>query len=86
MTGENKLPMDDDQYLCSNTRMDRIPRSQPQTEPLHLSGVWRMETTEQADALLAGTAAGFVYRREGHPNATSLAEALRVVQIGRAHV
>ncbi len=57
----------------------RIPRSQPQTEPLHLSGVWRMETTEQADALLAGKADGFVYRREGHPNATSLAEALRVV-------
>ena len=79
MTGENKLPMDDDRYLCSDTRMDRTPRSQPQTEPLHLSGVWRMETTEQADALLAGTAAGFVYRREGHPNATSLAEALRVV-------
>ena len=57
----------------------RIPRSQPQTEPLHLSGVWRMETTEQADALLAGKAEGFDYRREGHPNATSLAEALRVV-------
>ena len=38
-----------------------------------------MESTEQADALLAGTAPGFVYRREGHPNATSLAEALRVV-------
>ena len=57
----------------------RNPRSQPQTEPLHLSGVWRMETTEQADALLSGKSEGFVYRREGHPNATSLAEALRVV-------
>jgi len=38
-----------------------------------------METTAQADALLAGTASGFVYRRDGHPNATSLAQALRVV-------
>lgn len=56
-----------------------FPVSIPQTEPLHLSGVWRLDSTEQADALLAGTEPGYVYRRDGHPNATSLAETLRVL-------
>jgi cystathionine beta-lyase/cystathionine gamma-synthase len=56
-----------------------FPASIPQTEPLHLSGVWRLDSTEQADALLAGTEPGYVYRRDGHPNASSLAEALRVL-------
>ena len=79
MTGNNKPPLDDVRYQHPEQPIARFPKSLPQTEPLHLSGVWRMESTEQADALLAGTAPGFVYRREGHPNATSLAEALRVV-------
>ena len=78
MNGKNKPPHKDVRYHPDPAN-STFPTSQPQTEPLHLSGVWRMETTEQADALLAGTASGFVYRREGHPNATSLAEALRVV-------
>ncbi len=38
-----------------------------------------MDSTEQAAALLAGSESGYVYRREGHPNASSLAEALRVL-------
>ena len=63
--------------------MDNVPpeqrESKPQTEALHLSGVWRMDSTKQADALLAGTVPGYVYRREGHPNASSLAESLRVL-------
>lgn len=79
MNGKNKPPHDDVRYQDLDPVNSSFPKSQPQTEPLHLSGVWRMESTEQADALLAGTAPGFVYRREGHPNATSLAEALRVV-------
>ncbi len=78
MTGKNKPPLDDVRYQHPEP-FHRFPKSQPQTEPLHLSGVWRMESTEQADALLAGSASGFVYRREGHPNASSLAESLRVV-------
>ena len=56
-----------------------FPVSKPQTEPLHLSGVWRMESIEQADALLAGTTPGYIYRREGHPNASTLAESLRIL-------
>ena len=79
MTGKNKPPLDDVRYQHPDQGIGWFPKSQPQTEPLHLSGVWRMESTEQADSLLAGTSPGFVYRREGHPNASSLAEALRIV-------
>ena len=79
MTGKNKPPLDDVRYQHPDQAIARFSMSQPQTEPLHLSGVWRMESTEQADAILSGTSPGFVYRREGHPNASSLAEALRVV-------
>ena len=79
MTGKSKAPLDDVRYQHPDTLLARFPKSEPQTEPLHLSGVWRMESTEQADALLAGTASGYVYRRDGHPNATSLAESLRVL-------
>ncbi len=86
MTGKNKTPLDDVRYQHPDPVISRFPKSQPQTAPLHLSGVWRMESTEQADALLAGTAPGFVYRREGHPNATSLAEALRVVHAAEESV
>ena len=79
MTEKSKPPHDDLRYQHPDPVNSPFPKSQPQTQPLHLSGVWRMESTKQADALLAGTAPGFVYRRDGHPNATSLAEALRVV-------
>jgi cystathionine beta-lyase/cystathionine gamma-synthase len=57
----------------------RFPPGVPQTEPIHLSGAWIMESTEQADALLGGAVPGFVYRRDGHPNAASLADALRIM-------
>lgn len=78
MPDKKKQPLDDVRYQHhAATSENRFPKAKPQTEPLQLSGVWRMESTEQADALLGGTAPGFAYRREGHPNATSLADALR---------
>jgi cystathionine beta-lyase/cystathionine gamma-synthase len=51
--------------------------AKPQNEPIQLTGVWRMESTAQADAILGGTSEGFVYRRNGHPNADTLTAALR---------
>lgn len=46
----------------------------PHAPPLYLSSVFRCEDPAQADALLAGKEAGFVYSRDGHPNAVMLAE------------
>lgn len=54
--------------------------TQPLSAPLALSSVYRCADPAQADALLGGEAAGYVYRRDGHPNADLLAE-----QVGRLH-
>jgi cystathionine beta-lyase/cystathionine gamma-synthase len=78
MTQKHNEPSPDiSQHHATAEASLRIPQGVPQTEPIHLSGAWIMESTEQADALLAGTEPGFVYRRDGHPNAASLAETLR---------
>jgi cystathionine beta-lyase/cystathionine gamma-synthase len=46
--------------------------ARPLVEPIELTGVWEMESIESADRLLGQSGSGFVYRRDGHPNATSL--------------
>ncbi|MGD9647289.1 MAG: PLP-dependent aspartate aminotransferase family protein [Pirellulales bacterium] len=51
--------------------------TQPLAAPLALSSVYRCADPQQADALLGGDAAGYVYRRDGHPNADVLAEQCR---------
>ena len=46
----------------------------PSTPPLIPAAVWQCHDIAQADALLAGSLPGFVYQRDGHPNAAWLAE------------
>jgi len=78
MPGQRNLPSDDSPNQQPETIQKLLfPKSKPQSEPIHLTGVWRMESTEQADSLLAGTHHDYVYRREGHPNASSISDALR---------
>lgn len=57
----------------------RVPVSPtaPHAPPLYLSSVYECLDPEQADALLGGRAAGYVYARDGHPNADLLAEKCR---------
>ncbi|XZE22519.1 trans-sulfuration enzyme family protein [Pirellulaceae bacterium SH449] len=49
----------------------------PISEPIQLSGVWEMDSIDQADGILGRQTEGFVYRRDGHPNAASLEQTLR---------
>lgn len=51
----------------------------PHTPPIHLSSVWACDSPAQADAILGGSQSGFVYARDGNPNACELAEACRVL-------
>ena len=46
--------------------------TQPHSPPLVTSSVWRCESTQQADQLLQGELPGYVYQRDGHPNADLL--------------
>jgi cystathionine beta-lyase/cystathionine gamma-synthase len=45
----------------------------PHNLPLYLSSVWECRDPQQADDILGGRQSGYVYRRDGHPNADALA-------------
>jgi cystathionine beta-lyase/cystathionine gamma-synthase len=63
--------------LCP--RPDRLPPqpTEPLAAPIFLSAVYRCDDPAQADSLLAGKETGFVYSRDGHPNAELLSEKCR---------
>jgi len=45
---------------------------EPLTEPIALSSVYRFEDLDQVDGVWDGRRPGYIYRRFGHPNATTL--------------
>lgn len=47
--------------------------TRPHSTPLFFSSVWECDGTEQANRLLEGSEPGYVYQRDGHPNADVLA-------------
>ncbi len=47
--------------------------SQPLVPPLSLSVVWTLASLDQVDDIYEGRAPGYIYARDGHPNATQLA-------------
>ena len=51
----------------------------PAVPPIVPAAVWECESTEHADALLSHAAPGYVYQRDGHPNADWLAEHIRLL-------
>lgn len=65
--------------LCP--RPDRLPPqpTEPLSPPIFLSAVYRCDDPAQADSLLAGKQAGYVYSRDGHPNADLLSEKCRLL-------
>lgn len=69
--------MENPDDLCP--RPPRLPEqaTAPHSPPIYLSSVYECRDPEQADALLAGREQGYVYARDGHPNADMLAEQCR---------
>jgi cystathionine beta-lyase/cystathionine gamma-synthase len=53
--------------------------TRPLAPPIYPTSVWGCDSPQQADALLAGREAGYVYQRDGHPNAYLLAEKLKLL-------
>src|SRR5439155_12601592 len=47
--------------------------------PIFPASVWECESPQQADSLLSGRELGYVYQRDGHPNAYLLAEKLKAL-------
>lgn len=57
-------------------RSIKLPTA-PHAPPIYLSSVYECRDPAQADALLGGREPGYVYARDGHPNADMLAEKCR---------
>jgi cystathionine beta-lyase/cystathionine gamma-synthase len=49
----------------------------PHAPPIWPTSVWACESPQQADEMLGGKLPGYVYQRDGHPNAYLLAEKCR---------
>ncbi len=59
--------------LCARPASDPPSRTAPLAHALQLSAVYRVEGLDQIDALYRGEESGFIYARDGHPNAAQLA-------------
>ncbi|MCA9270679.1 MAG: PLP-dependent transferase, partial [Planctomycetales bacterium] len=62
--------------ICPRPARAPAGATHPHAPPIHLASVYACESPQQAQSLLAGEAAGFVYQRDGHPNAHMLADKL----------
>jgi cystathionine beta-lyase/cystathionine gamma-synthase len=49
----------------------------PHSPPIYPASVWECESPQQADEVLGGKTPGYVYQRDGHPNADLLAAKCR---------
>lgn len=77
MTAENRPFRPDD--VCP--RPDEFPPmpTEPLVAPIYPAAVYRCDAPSQADRLLGGAEAGYVYSRDRHPNADLLAEKIRTL-------
>ncbi len=60
--------------LCPRPQTLPPQPTQPLATPIYTSSVYRCQDPRQAQALLAGELPGYVYSRDGHPNADLLAD------------
>src|SRR5262249_43445752 len=70
--------------LCARAPAPARSTSRPLTPPLDLSVVYCPADLEHVDALSDGKAEGFIYARDGHPNAAQLAEKMARLAGGEA--
>src|SRR4051812_48125973 len=65
---------------CARTP-DEVPSATAPLAPsIHLSAVYRIAGLDQVDALYDGQEAGFIYARDGHPNAAQLAAKIAALE------
>jgi cystathionine beta-lyase/cystathionine gamma-synthase len=70
--------------LCARAPRPAISSSRPLVPPIDMSVVYCPDDLDHVDALSVGTARGFIYARDGHPNAAQLAEKLARLEGGEA--
>lgn len=70
--GARREPSLDD--LCARPPEPRPQLTDPASPPIYMASVYRCASPSQAESLLSGQLPGYVYSRDGHPNADLLAE------------
>src|SRR5262245_13177516 len=60
--------------------MNDLGPSSPLVPPLYQSSVYCLPDLDALDAIMEGVEAGFIYARDGHPNAQRLAERLAALE------
>jgi cystathionine beta-lyase/cystathionine gamma-synthase len=68
-------PRPDD--ICPRYELEPPRSTIPAAPPIYLASVYQCESIEQADEILGGKTPGYVYQRDGQPNANYLAERCR---------
>ena len=63
--------------ICPLSQEISLGAVQPHSTPIYLTSVYQCQDPDQALAMLAGSQAGYVYQRDGHPNGDLLAEKCR---------
>ncbi len=63
-----------DSTLCARPARELDSVSRPLVPPIAMSVVYEVASLDQVDAIYEGKAPGFVYARDGHPNARQLAD------------
>jgi cystathionine beta-lyase/cystathionine gamma-synthase len=71
--------MDTPDDICPKPPRPVVLPAAPHAPPMYLSSVYECRDPAQAEALLAGSMPGYVYARDGHPNADQLAEKCRLL-------
>lgn len=71
--------MSDSADICPRPQQLPLQPTRPHAPPIYPASVWECESPQQADVLLSGREAGYVYQRDGHPNAYLLAEKLKLL-------
>ena len=82
MSSSDYVPHDSTSFARGPIRA--TSSSPPLVAPLELSTVYCPADLDHVDALNSGQASGFIYARDGHPNAAELAEKLCCLERGEA--
>jgi cystathionine beta-lyase/cystathionine gamma-synthase len=69
--------MENPDDICPRPERLHLGPTRPHAPPIYLSSVYECADPAEADALLGGRDTGYVYARDGHPNAAMLAEKCR---------
>ncbi|WP_422924680.1 trans-sulfuration enzyme family protein [Singulisphaera sp. PoT] len=65
---------------CARPPADVELSTTPLTPPIHLSVVYKIDGLDHVDALYEGRDSGFIYARDGHPNAAQLGEKIATIE------